>query len=268
MIAKDTQCCISIAERPGNSGATIFNTAFGALGLDFIYKPFKVTAENLESAIKGIRAFGIRGCGVSMPHKINVLKYLDRVDPGAKEIGAVNTIVNDDGVLSGYNTDFEGAKKILELTYDVSGKKVLIVGAGGVSRAIIKALKENGAAEIYLANRTETRGKEVAKEFGINYFPYDKRNDFQGDLFINATSVGMTPLAEEMVINKEALSNYDAVMDVVAYPNKTLLLQSAEDAGKTVIPGFKMVLYQAAAQFKLYTGQNAPLEIILKTIQK
>lgn len=268
MITKDTQCCISIAERPGNSGAAIFNASFAALRLDFIYKPFKVVSENLESAINGIRAFGIRGCGVSMPHKINVLKYLDKIDSIAEKIGAINTIVNDNGVLSGYNTDFEGAKKILELTYDVSGKKVLIVGAGGVSRAVIKALKENAAGEIYIANRNEARGKKTAQEFEINYLPYEDRNDFKGNLFVNATSVGMAPLTEEMAINEKSLFYYDAVMDVVAYPNKTLLLQAAENSGKIIIPGFKMALYQAAAQFKLYTGREAPLEIILKTIQK
>ncbi len=103
-INKDTQVCISFAKRPGNFGATVFNAAFEALNLNFIYKPFQLDEGKLEEAVKAIRVFGIRGCGVSMPHKVNVLRYLDELDPAAEKIGAVNTIVNTDGVLKGYNT--------------------------------------------------------------------------------------------------------------------------------------------------------------------
>jgi len=267
-INKDTKCCISIAERPGNFGSTIFNAGFEALSLDFFYKPFKVTEDGLAGAIEGIRSLGIRGCGVSMPHKVKAIKLLDKIDPVAQKIGAINTIVNDDGVLSGYNTDFEGAKRALGESYNVAKKKVLIIGAGGVSRAVILALKENGAGKIYLTNRSEEKGKSLAKEFDINYLDYAERNDFKGGLFVNATSVGMKPQDKDMIIDEDSIVGYDAVMDVVVYPFKTALIKEAERQGKVAIPGFKMSLYQAAAQFKLYTGKNASLEIMAESIKK
>src|SRR5438046_2951853 len=134
-ITKDTTCCISIAGSPGNFGATLFNTAFEALSLDYIYKPFRVMPEDLSKAVAGIRAFGVRGCGVSMPHKIKVLDLLDAIDPLAEEIGAVNTIVNNNGKLTGYNTDVSGAMRALKERYDVRGKSAHIIGSGGVARA-------------------------------------------------------------------------------------------------------------------------------------
>lgn len=267
-ITKDTQCCISIAERPGNFGSTIFNASFKALGLDFIYKPFKIGAEDLPGAIEAIKSFDIRGCGVSMPHKIKVLKYLDKIDPVAKKIGAVNTIVNNKGILHGYNTDFEGAKRAIQENYNVFQKRILIIGAGGVSRAIIMALKENGAGEIFISNRDEKKGKQVAKEFDLYHFFYNQKDDFKGDLLVNATPVGMAPNVQEMLIKKDALIDYRAVMDVVIYPSETRLMSVAKKLGKTVIPGFIMALYQAAAQFKLYTGREAPLGVMFKSMKK
>ena len=203
-----------------------------------------------------------------MPHKINVLQYLDRIDSTAKKIGAVNTIVNNNGILHGYNTDFEGAKRVIQENYDVSPKKVLIIGAGGVSRAIIMALKENRAGKIYISNRDEKKGKQVAKEFNLSYYPFNQKNDFKGDLLVNATPVGMAPRDQEMIVKKNHLVQYQAIMDVVIYPNRTHLIQVAEELGKVIIPGFKMALYQAAAQFKLYTGQDAPLEIMVKNMKR
>jgi len=266
-ISKDTQVCISIAERPGNFGSNIFNASFKALSLNFIYKPFKVLENELENSIKGIRAFNIRGCGVSMPHKTKVMSYLDYIDPIAKEIGAINTIVNDGGVLSGYNTDFVGAKKVIAEFYDVQTKKVLVIGAGGVSRAIIAALKENRVSKIFLTNRDENKGRKVAEELNLEYHPYDKKADLKVDLLVNATSVGMSPLHEEMIIPEKFLNDYHAIMDVVIYPPETMFMSKAKALGKTVIPGFKMALYQAAEQFRIYTGQEPPLNVMLENIK-
>lgn len=267
-ITKDTVCCISIAERPSNFGSTVFNTSFEALALDFIYKPFKVTAEDLPTAIKGLRAFGIRGCGVSMPHKTAVIKYLDRIDPVAEKIGAVNTIVNEAGILSGYSTDFIGAKTVLEEGYDVSGKKVVVIGAGGVSRAIIVALKELGAGEINISSRDEKRGRAVADQFDLDYFSYDQKDNQAGDLLVNATPVGMVPDIDGTIVAKESFKNYQAVMDVVQNPYETSLARGFKDLGKIVIPGYKMAIQQAAAQFKLYTNQAPPIELMVDSVRK
>lgn len=267
-IDRDTICCISIAERPGNFGTTVFNAVFQALGLDYIYKPFRVHAEDLEDAIKGIRALGIRGCGVSMPHKMKAMQYLDKIDGVAQRIGAINTIINDQGVLTGYNTDYEGVIRALRDTYAVAGKKAIVVGAGGAARAIIVALKDSGAREIMLTNRDEEKGKQLAKEFSIAYHPFAGRGNVAANLLVNATPVGMPPEATEMIIDKEALAHYDACIDVVVSPQRTPLIQAMVDLKKAVIPGFKMALYQGVVQYELYTGLPVPMDLMEENMQK
>lgn len=266
-ITKETKLCISIAARPGDFGTTIFNAAFDALSLDYIYKPFKVEVADLPAAIEAIKVFSIRGCGVSMPHKVSALKYLDRLDSVAEKIGAINTIVNDGGILTGYNTDYYGAKSAIKENYEVKGKKVLLIGAGGAARAIILALKELGAGEIHLANREAAAGQRVAQEFELCYCPFENINDFKGNLLINATPVGMTPETNVMIVRPASLANFEAVMDVVIYPSETLLLKTARAAGKTIIYGFRMSLFQAVYQFELYTGCPAPIEVMAENMK-
>jgi shikimate dehydrogenase len=267
-ITKDTKCCISIAESPGNFGSTIFNATFQELKLDFIYKPFKLLKENLPQAIEAIRALDIRGCGVSMPHKTLIHKYLDEVDPVAKKIGAVNTVVNENGKLIGYNTDYMGAREALRELFPIAGKTVHIIGAGGASRAIIVALQEDGAGQITISNRDEFGAQEIAKKFGVRYCPNDKSPKLEADLLINATPVGMSPNVQEMIVDEKELLNYKAVMDVVVNPLKTKLISSAKKENKIVIPGYKMALHQAAHQFTLYTGVEAPIDFMLKEMEK
>lgn len=265
-ITKDTQLCISIAGHPGNFGAIVFNAVFEELSMDFVYKPLRVDSHNLANAIEGIRALGIRGSGVSMPHKINVLKYLDIIDPIAMDIGAVNTIVNKNNILSGYNTDFYGTKKALEENYDVLGKKVLVIGAGGASRAIIAALKILKAGEIYISNINELKAKELARSLDISFFSYKHRNDFDGQLLINATPVGMAPNTKDIIVEVNTISKYEAVMDVVVSPFRTMLIEEAGRLGKIIMPGFQMALYQACGQFELYTNVPAPFQIMKKCV--
>ena len=150
VINKDTQLCVSIAERPGNFGTVIHNAAFKYCKLNFIYKAFSVT--NLENAIRGIKGFNIRGCGVSMPFKEAVIPFLDWIDPTALKIGAINTIVNDNDQLKGYNTDVYGVTTSIENLNLNSNTTVLIKGAGGIAKAIIFALKNNGLQNIYISN--------------------------------------------------------------------------------------------------------------------
>ncbi|KKT42799.1 MAG: Shikimate dehydrogenase [Microgenomates group bacterium GW2011_GWC1_44_37] len=259
--------CVSIAERPGSLGATIFNNAFERLSLDYIYKPLLVESKNLKVSILAIRAWGIRGCGVSMPHKVEVIKYLDRLDSTAKKIGAVNTIVNSDGILTGYNTDFEGAKIITKRDFDVKGADVLIAGAGGAARAIVQALIENKASKIYLTNRDEQKARKVAKEFKIHFVPWKDKDLMSGNMLINATPLGMSP-EDACIFADETISRFDAVMDVVVSLHDTLLIKKAKKLGKITLPGMRMASLQGMVQFKLYTRKNIPIRIIEEGIQQ
>jgi len=268
MINKDTKLCISIAEKPSNFGSTIFNNAFQFLALDYVYKPFCVLVKDLPQAIQGIKALGIRGCGVSMPHKIKVLKYLDKVDKVAKKIGAVNTIVNKKGKLIGYNTDYIGAKRALEENYNVRNKKVLLIGAGGVARAIIVALIKLGAGSIFIANRDNQKAKLLAKRFKLNFCNFSEVNNFRGDLLINATSVGMSPNKQEMIINKQSIKHYEVIMDVVIALEMSALIKASKSMKKNIIIGAQMSMYQAASQFELYTGKKAPFKVIKQSIKE
>lgn len=267
MINKETVVCISLAEKPGNLGATVFNTAFQELSMNYIYKPFLVQSEDLRNAILGIKALGIRGCGVSMPHKVVVMQYLDEIDAVAKEIGAVNTIVNHGGRLTGYNTDFEGVRLITAGDdYSVKGKSILIAGAGGAARAVIQAVRVNGASDISLTNHNNEKGKELAELFHIKYVSWEKRDTQEGGLLVNATPVGMRP-DDKPIFEDHTISNFEAVLDVVVSQEDTAFIKKAKEYDKIAFPGIKMSVLQSMAQFKLYTGLDISQEIVEKSIR-
>ena len=264
-IDKNTQVCISIASCPGNFGANFHNAAYRHLRLNWIYLPRQVeSTDDLQSVIEGIRSFHIRGCSVSMPHKQAVIPFLDELDVSAKEIGSVNTICpQDDGTLKGYNTDYYGAKRAIE-KIDIQGKKVLMLGAGGVARAIGFAIKELGA-ELLIANRSLEKAKALSKHLSAQDISWEDIPKITGTLLVNATSVGMDD-PQSIVVSREVISHFEVIQDVVIYPAETKLLKEAKAAGRQVIPGTLMCVYQAAAQFKLYTKEEAPLEIINATL--
>jgi len=266
-ITRDTTVCISIASRPGNLGATIFNDAFGELSLDYVYKPFLVEERDLKDAVKAIKALGIRGCGVSMPHKIKIIEYLDEIDDTAKKVGAINTVVNDQGILKGYNTDYEGVKRLLTENYDVKDADVIIAGAGGAARAIIQALKDNGAKNIFITNRNEEKGRALAEELGIANVPWKDRDSLSGEMIINATPVGMKE-DDPCIFEKKTIEKFKAVLDVVVSSHDTYLVKKAKEAGKIVMPGIKMAAFQGMVQFKLYTGTEIPMEMVERSIGK
>lgn len=264
-INKDTVICISISANPGNFGAAFHNSGYSLLGLNWIYISRKVeTALQLKAAIDSVRALKIKGCSVSMPHKERVIKYLDELDPVAKRIGAVNTIKQqNDGTLKGYNTDYYGAKKVLaEILKE--GQEVLMLGAGGVGKAIGLALKDLGA-NLTIANRTYKKAKELANTLKARAIPWEKIYSQKGYLLINATSVGMNN-PDAMIVDEEIISNFAVIKDVVIYPAQTRLIREAKRQGKKTIPGTLMCVYQAAEQFKIYTGYEAPQVLILKTL--
>ena len=265
-INKDTQFCISISELPSNFGTTLHNMAYTALNLNFIYKAFAIS--DLAGAITGIRALGIRGCSVSMPFKQTVIPFLDSLNETAQSTGAVNTIVNDGGRRTGYNTDLIGAHKILMSLQPRADESVLILGAGGVARAILVALRQLGYKRVSVANRDVNKISSLNTIMPCRTVAWEARAQQPVQLLINATSVGMTPAPELMPIDADFVKSVRAVMDVVVSPMESRLIACARASGKAVALGYQMSLEQAAAQFTLYTGRSAPREVMDDGIRK
>ncbi|MFN4132581.1 MAG: shikimate dehydrogenase [Caldimicrobium sp.] len=240
------------------------NAAFRELGIKAVYGAFLVKSENLAQAVQGLKALNISGISVTIPHKEAILPLLDEVDETALEIGAVNTVVNYEGYLKGFNTDWIGVLKAFEEKgINLKGKKIVILGAGGASRAIIYAVKKAGAKEILLYNRTFHKAEKLAQYFGIIAYPWDKINQAEGDIIIQATSVGLkshiSPIPEEII------KRFKVAMDIVYLPLKTKFLSLAEGYALT-IDGLRMLLYQGVEQFKLFTGMEAPVKIMEKVL--
>jgi shikimate dehydrogenase len=259
VINADTKICCLIGDPVEHSlSPLIHNVAYQALGINYAYVSFRV--KDIKQAIEGIRGLGIRGASVTIPHKTTVLKYLDRLDPLAEKIGAVNTIVNDDGVLTGYNTDGDGALQALEEVTTLSGKKAVLIGSGGAASAIAVGLKAKGVKLVVL-NRTEAKANKLAKKVNASGFGSLNRLSeiASADILINATSVGMPPKTDQSIIFKGLLHNRLTVFDIVYNPKETRLLIEARERGCNIVYGYKMFLYQAARQFELFTGLKAPL---------
>lgn len=235
------------------------NAAFQHLGLDKVYIP--LPAVDAGNAIQGIKALGIRGASVTIPHKQAVIPFLDSIDPVAAKIGAVNTLVIKDGLVFGANTDWLGANAALKQLTALGGKKVLLLGAGGSARAIGFGLLEEGA-ELTLASRTPSTGQALAGALGCSWIPLTSVSDFSADILINATSVGMGKNAGISPVPRDAVGNFSLVMDIVYAPLETILLRDAQAAGCKTINGLAMLLYQGVAQFERWTEQPAPIEIM------
>jgi shikimate dehydrogenase len=243
------------------------NLAFKELGVKAVYGAFPVKPEDLSQAIRGVKALGISGLSVTIPHKVEVMKYLDEIDEKAKEIGAVNTIINREGSLLGTNTDWIGALKAFEeVGVSLSGKRVVVLGAGGASLAIIYAMIYAGAKEIVVYNRTFEKAKEVAERFSILAYPWEALSESYGDILINATSVGLKSF--DSPVAKEVVSRFSVVMDSVYIPLETKLLAIAKEENKITIDGLKMLLYQGVEQFKLWTGLVPPVEEMREAIYR
>ena len=254
--------CISIAKKPGKFGMTVHNAGYNALGLNFIYIPFSVN--DINNTINGIRSLNIRGCSVSMPFKEKIIPLLDKLDPIAKRANAVNTIVNDKNCLIGYNTDVISVKKCLQPLNINKNKKIIILGSGGIAKAILVALKMLRFKNIIISNRTQKKGKKIAKENNIKFIKWSERNCFDANVIINATSIGMYPNYNQIPISEKSIKNSEIIMDVVASPINTKLIQLSKKYKIISVNGFELALYQACEQFKLYTGKNPPVDIMKK----
>jgi shikimate dehydrogenase len=263
MVSGSTTVCCLIGDPVAHSlSPLIHNAGYQALGIDFIYVPFQ--ARDIKPAIEAIRGLGIRGASITVPHKVTAIPYLDRVDEEAREIGAVNTVVNNNGVLTGYNSDGTGARQALEEVTALAGKKAVLIGSGGAARAIAMALKSSGA-KLVISNRTVEKARHLAEMVnaddsgGLDKLPLIA----SADILINATSVGMWPKVNESVIPRELLHQGLTVFDIVYNPKEeTRLLTEAKEKGCPVVYGYKMLLYQAARQFELFTGYRAPLPVM------
>jgi shikimate dehydrogenase len=259
VINADTKICCLIGDPVAHSlSPLIHNAGYQALGINYIYVSFRV--KDIKQAIEGIRGLGIRGASVTIPHKTNAIKHLDRLDPLAEKIGAVNTIVNDDGVLTGYNTDGDGALQALEEATALKDKKAVLIGSGGAASAIAFGLKAKGVKLVVL-NRTEAKAGNLAKKVNASGFGSLNRLSeiASADILINATPLGMWPKTGQSIILKGLLHNRLTVFDIVYNPKETRLLIEARDRGCNIVYGYKMFLYQAAKQFELFTGLKAPL---------
>ena len=239
------------------------NAAFAAVGQKACFTAFAV--DDLAAAMAGIRALGIAGVSVTLPHKTEVIKYLDWISPEAREIAAVNTIINRQGQLCGYNTDVAGAINALTKKVDLAGKRVLIIGAGGAARALVYGAVKAGAA-VAIANRTSERGRRLADEFGAKFLIPSELAEFAPEVLVNTTSQGMTPHVNSLPIAEEFLDSSMVVMDIVYNPLNTCLLEAAEKSGALTVDGLEMFVGQGALQFELWTGGKAPLKIMRDTV--
>lgn len=253
------------------------NAAFKYLQLDYVYIPFRVKKDYLKAAVNGASSLEIKGLNVTIPHKIEVLKYLEYVDRAAELIGAVNTIKFDENGIKGYNTDGVGAVKAIEEVTPVKNKNILIMGAGGASRAISFQAVLNGASQVIIANRTPEKAL-VLKNDLLNKLNADvasiglddglKKEIQDTDILINTTPVGMYPnINQKPLLTSEWMHEGLVVNDIIYNPLETGFLKEARKAGAKTVSGVKMLVYQGLEAFKIWTGVTAPAEVFEKALR-
>lgn len=257
------------------------NAAFRELGLDYAYLAFEITDEQLEAAVYGLKAMNARGCNVSMPYKQKIMKYMDKLTLISELSGAVNTVINDNGVLTGHSTDGSGYMNSLkDAGFDVIGKKMTIAGAGGAAIAICIQAALDGVKEISIFNKKDEfykKAEETAKIINektdciARVFDIDDKDRLRKELddsviFVNATGVGMKPHVGKTFIEKDMLRPELIVSDIIYEPAKTKLLEIAEEVGCPTINGIGMMIFQGAESFKCWTGKDMPIEKIKNVI--
>jgi shikimate dehydrogenase len=254
ILNKDMQLCISISARPSNIGTRFHNFLYEELGLNYVYKGFAV--DDAEGAVRGVRALKIRGAAVSMPHKETVIPLMDEMDPSAAAIDAVNTIVNTDGYLKAYNTDYTAVVTALARHKVDTSSSVLVRGSGGMAKAVIAAFKDSGFAHLTVASRNEATGKDLSDKYGYTWVTEDDLGVIEPhQVIVNVTPLGMSGGNEgQLSFPNRLIQAADVVFEVIAMPIETPLVIAATAAGKEVITGMEIMALQAAIQFELYTG--------------
>ena len=251
------------------------NAAFNELEMDYAYVAFDVNPQDLQLAIEGAKSLNIKGFNVTIPHKIEVMQFLDEIDEVASLIGAVNTI--DFKNLKGYNTDGIGAVRAIEEVSSIKNKNVVVAGAGGASRAISFYLAKYGAESLTILNRNVEKAQSLAADVSnsglINDVDADSISQIashltDADILVDTTPIGMHPnINDEPIAFAEDMHEDLTVFDAVYNPNETVLLRQAIKAGAKPVYGIKMLLYQGAESFRIWTGRDAPVETMEKALK-
>ena len=251
-ITRETTLCISLAARPSNIGTRFHNFLYDELGLNYLYKAFAPV--DLGGVIAGVRALGIRGCAVSMPFKEACIPLVDEMDASASAIQSVNTIVNTNGRLRAYNTDYRAVAQLLGSHQVPPDYDFAVLGSGGMAKAVVAALRDGGFRSGHVIARSEAAGRALSEQYGFAYATHI--GGFRPRLIVNATPIGMAdgPGADQLSFDADAVMRAEVVFDVVAFPAQTPLIALANDTGKKTISGAEVIALQAAEQFFLYTG--------------
>jgi 3-dehydroquinate dehydratase/shikimate dehydrogenase len=265
-----------IADPIGHSlSPQVHNAAFGEAGIDAVYVPFRVPMDTLGQFCEDMPRLGLKGLSVTIPHKEAIAKFLTKVDPAVKGIGAVNTVLFRDGQVLGYNTDYKAAMDSLESAFGSIGatpsplkdKRVLVLGAGGVARAVMYGLERRGA-KATIAGRTRSRAQHLADTFSGRAVDWQARHNAEVDIIVNCTPIGMHPNVDETPFGKSYLKPAMIVFDTVYNPESTLLLKEAKSHGCRTVTGVEMFIRQAALQFMLFTGREAPYQLMRETLKR
>ena len=248
--AATTLYCVMGSPVSHSKGPIVHNAAFAAHRVDAVYLAFE--PPHAKAAVQAVKALGIRGASITIPFKEEIIPLLDAIHPDAAAIGAVNTLVLEEGRLTGYNTDWQAAVAPL-LDHGIDGKTVCIVGAGGAARAVAHGIRQNGG-DLIITNRGRERGEQLAAHVNGNFIPLAEADAIRADVVINTTCLGMEPKIQTLSFPKEALEPGMVVMDVVYTPIETALIKAAKARNCTAIDGLSMFIAQAAAQFELWTG--------------
>jgi shikimate dehydrogenase len=254
------------------------NAAFAAAGLDWVYVAFRLRRGEAEAGSAAMKAMGIRGLNVTVPHKVDIIPFLDSIDDVARRIGAVNTIVNDGGLLTGYNTDAAGFVRALESQdVEVRDRTVVLLGAGGAGRAAAFSLADRGAGLVIL-NRGLARAKALAVDVAgatgatVEHGPLSAESLQHwlpsASLLVNTTSVGMSPVTDDSPCPAKFLREDLVVCDIVYNPRRTTLLRQAAERGARTVSGVEMLVWQGALAFELWTGVQAPIEIMRSAVEE
>lgn len=274
-IQPDTEVYGVIADPVSHSlSPIVHNAAFIALGLNKVYVPFRVPVEHLSSFLDECPALDLRGLSVTIPHKETVVPRCDRVDKAVTGIGAANTLVFEQGGITGFNTDYRAAMNCLdqrlhteERAKPLAGRIALVMGAGGAARAFVFGLLRRGA-DVVISSRTPERSEQLAKAFKARSIAWERRHAVNADVIINATPVGMHPNVNETPYETHALRPNTIVFDTVYHPEQTLLFKQARERQCKVISGVEMFIAQAALQFRHFTNLDAPVEIMHEALRR
>ena len=262
LINKETVMCMSLAARPGNFGTRFHNYLYEALDLDYLYKAF--STQDIVGAIAGVRALNIRGCAISMPFKEASIPLVDELDPSAQAIDSINTIVNTNGHLKAYNTDYMAIAQLLA-DYQVSPDlSFALRGSGGLAKAVACALRDAGFRNGTIVARNEHTGRQLAELYGFHWTA--DISDVHAQLLLNATPIGMPggPEAEELAYTPEQIAAADVIFEVVASSGGTPLIRAAREQHKRLITGEEVFALQAVEQFVLYTGIRPDAELFAR----